>query len=97
MDFKSTLLGAGLLTMGFLAGSSTGSLPAQDQEPGHEHCGPWHVEHSDARLGAGPGDQGFYAIRYNSETGEAWVLSAVRQADDDKWYKLPEESKVTGE
>jgi hypothetical protein len=40
------------------------------------------------------GQQSFYAIKFNRTTGESWILSAEKGAQNDKWLRLPSEDKT---
>ena len=39
------------------------------------------------------GQQPWYALKFDRQTGEVWVLSADRGASDDEWLLLPEKDK----
>jgi len=35
----------------------------------------------------------FYALKFDRQTGDLWILSANKGAEDDAWLLLPEEDK----
>ncbi len=39
------------------------------------------------------GTQSWYALKHDRQTGDTWVLSVDKEADDDEWLLLPEEDK----
>jgi len=84
MTIKRILSGASLLLVGFLVGSGLDVVRAQqDMKPELA----WEIYHSPF------GTHSFYAIKHNRVTGETWVLSGEKGAEDDRWLLLPEEDK----
>jgi len=73
-----------VFVLGLLVGSNLGTVRAQgDLQPEQA----WEINH-------GPfGQHSFYAIKHNRLTGETWVLSGDKGAQDDSWLLLPEKDK----
>ena len=79
------LAGVLLLGLGFVLGGG-GRLEAGQESPE----GYWEIH-------TGPyGQQSFYVIKHNPETGETWILDAAKGAEDDAWFMAPEEDRQGG-
>ena len=84
MKLRTILGGIGLFLLGFVAGTGLDAVKAQ------QHASPelaWEIYHAPF------GMHSFYAIKHNRVTGETWVLSGEKGAEDDRWLLLPEEDK----
>ena len=70
--------------LGTLVGSNLSVVRAQgDIQPAQA----WEINHSAF------GQSSFYVVKHNRLTGETWVLSGERGAQDDSWLLLPEKDK----
>lgn len=85
MRLRNVMLGFTMLLVGVGVGMSL--PPAHATTTCCEETGPW-----DVRAGQF-GQQSFYAVKFNRQTGEAWVLSGERGAKDDSWLLLPDEKR----
>ena len=80
MQVRDVVVGLVMLLLGVCVGLALQPAHAQGQG-----AGAWELQ------SGAFGQQSFYAIRFNRRTGEAWVLSGERGAQDDAWLQLPEE------
>ena len=73
------LAGLLLLGLGFVLGGGGRLEAGQESAEGY-----WEIS-------AGPyGQYSFYVIKHNPDTGETWVLDAVKGSEDDVWVVVPE-------
>ncbi len=76
-----------LCLVGFLVGANLPATSVDAQVTGD--AGVWKLAHGKF----GVNRDVFYAIRFNSTTGEAWVMDTDGLSKDNIWRKLPEEGR----
>ena len=85
MSTRKVVVSITLFALGVFAGSALHAVWADSSEV--QQAGDWAWE-----VTAGPfGAKSFYAVKFNRQTGETWILSAERGAENDKWLLLPQE------
>ena len=88
MRIRVLMTGVALFVVGLAVGLSTPTTAAQTV------AGPcaasWVIEHGPERRVEGADDAGFYALKLNRCTGDAYVFASddMKVSEKDVWYKL---------